>query len=84
MSNVTLDFKSRIKNPIFWVNIILSIGAPILAYYGISPKDVTSWSGLFDIIKNSLSNPYVVVMIVIAVWNTIINPVTKGVFDPKN
>ena len=69
------DWKERFKNKIFWVNTILAVSTPILAYFGISGSDLTTWGSLFVLILDALKNPYV------SLWNNVINPVTKGITD---
>ena len=75
------DWKERFKNKIFWVNTILSVATPILAYFGISGSDLTTWGSLFGLILDALKNPYVVGLVLVSLWNNVINPVTKGITD---
>ena len=74
-----INWVERIKNPIFWVNTILAIAMPIIAYYGMSAKDFTTWESIFKIILDALKNPYVLGLAFVSLWNNIINPVTKGI-----
>lgn len=76
-----MDWKSRVKNPIFWVNVLLAIGTPILTYFGITGSDLTAWGTLFNLILDALKNPYVVGTVIVSLWNTIYNPATKGIKD---
>ena len=76
-----INWTERIKNPIFWVNTILAIAMPIIAYYGMSAKDFTTWDSIFKVILDALKNPYVVGLVIVSLWNNIINPVTKGITD---
>lgn len=76
-----LDWKSRLINPIFWVNIALSVFVPIFAYFGVKAQDMTTWNTFFTILLDAIKNPYVVFTVVVSVWNTVINPTTKGVTD---
>ena len=75
------DWKERFKNKIFWVNTILAVATPILAYFGISASDLTTWGSLFGLILDALKNPYVVGLVLVSLWNNVINPVTKGITD---
>lgn len=72
---------SRLKNPIFYFNLLMAIGVPILAYFGLSGKDLTSWNTVFHLLLESIKNPYVLGLVVVSVWNTCINPTTKGIRD---
>ena len=38
-----INWKVRIKNPLFIVQIILAIFLPILAYLGLTVQDLVSW-----------------------------------------
>ena len=75
------DWKERFKNKIFWVNTILAVSTPILAYFGINGSDLTTWGSLFGLILDALKNPYVVGLVLVSLWNNVINPVTKGITD---
>ncbi|WP_250277719.1 phage holin [[Clostridium] colinum] len=76
-----IDWKARVKNPIFWINTIIAFLAPILVYYKVSSEDFTSWSSIFTIGLNALKNPYVLGLALVSLWNNIINPTTKGIRD---
>ena len=76
-----MNLKIRIKNWSFWVSIILAIFAPILAYFGITAADLTTWPALGEIIVDALSNPYVVCLIAVSIYNTLIDPTTRGIAD---
>ena len=75
------NWKKRFKNPIFWVNTLLAIATPILAYFGMSGVDLTTWDSVFNLVLNALKNPYVLGLVLVSLWNNIINPVTKGITD---
>lgn len=78
-----INWLVRAKNPLFWVQVVLSIIVPIGAYYGIEAKDVTSWAIVFETIGKALLNPYVVAMILISLYNTVIDFTTHGIGDSK-
>ncbi len=69
-----MDWKSRFKNPVFWINNGLAIVVPIMAYYNLQKEDFTTWISIYDVIKNSIKNPYVVLMVIVSLWNNITNP----------
>ena len=76
-----INWKEIFKNKIFWVNTILSVATPIFAYFGISGSDLTTWGSLFRLILDALKNPYVVGLVLVSLWNNVINPVTEGITD---
>lgn len=54
-----MNLKVRVKNPVFWVQIVLSILTPVLAYAGLTAQDLTTWSKVGELIVGAISNPYV-------------------------
>ena len=78
-----MNFKVRFKNPIFIAQLILAILTPILAYAGLTVQDLTSWTKLGQLLINALSNPYVLGLIAVSIWNALNDPTTAGVTDSK-
>nr|DAW58773.1 MAG TPA: holin [Caudoviricetes sp.] len=78
-----MNLKVRVKNWSFWVSIVISIFTPILAYFGITAQDITTWGKLGHIILNAISNPYVVLMILVSVYNTLVDTTTPGIKDSE-
>ena len=78
-----INWKVRFKNPLFIAQIFISILVPILTYFGLEAKDLTTWKSVFDLVVNALSNPYVVSMIVVSVFNAVNDPVTKRYSDSE-
>ena len=78
-----INFKARIKNPAFWISIVIAFFSPILAYMGITLESISSWQKLWQVVLEALKNPYVVALICVSIYNTIIDPTTKGFGDGK-
>ena len=76
-----MNLKIRFKNPVFIVQIILAILTPILAYAGLTFQDLTTWKALGDLLLGAISNPYVLGLIAVSVWNALNDPTTSGVKD---
>lgn len=76
-----INWTVRLKNPIWWVQIVLAMFTPILAYAGITAADVTTWKALGDLLLGAISNPYVLSLVVVAAWNAINDPTTAGGSD---
>lgn len=76
-----INWTVRIKNPVFWANIIMAIMAPVLVHLGINWEEVTTWAKLFEILVQAVSSPVICVAVVVSVWNAIIDPTTAGVKD---
>lgn len=78
-----INWKVRAKNPIWWVQIGMSILTPILAYAGLTAGDMTSWHALFSLLFDAVKNPYVLGLVAVSVWNAVNDPTTAGVGDSK-
>lgn len=78
-----INWKLRLKNKVFITQIILAVLTPILAYAGITASDITSWSILGNLFLDALSNPYVLSLVVVSVWNAVNDPTTKGISDSE-
>lgn len=76
-----INWKVRIKNPVWWAQTALAILAPMLAYAGVQAQEITSWPMLFSVMGQAFASPYICVTIVIALWNALNDPTTKGVGD---
>ena len=76
-----INWKVRIKNPAWWVQIVVAAAIAVLSYYGLNPEDMTSWGSVFNVIAQAFQNPYVVVMMIISIVNISIDPTSSGVSD---
>lgn len=76
-----INWKVRVKNPLFWAEVAASILLPILAYLGLSWQDMTSWAALGDVFVKAVQNPVIIVATIVSVWNAITDPTTKGISD---
>lgn len=78
---MNINLTVRKNNPVFWFNIILAIVGPVMAYFGLTGADFTTWPLVWDTIVKAVSNPYVIVTVIISVWNAINDPTTAGITD---
>ena len=76
-----INWKVRIKNPVFWVQIVVAVILPVLAYFGLSWEDMTTWGAIGQVLLDAVKNPVVIVSVVVSVFNTITDPTTKGLSD---
>lgn len=76
-----LNLKVRFKNPVFILQLVLSILTPILAYAGLTLQDITTWSALGHLLLNAISNPYILSVVFVSVWNALNDPTTAGLED---
>ena len=79
-----INWKVRIKNPLFWGQVVLAILTPILGYLGLTAQDITSWPKLGEILLCAIQNPYVLTLVAVSVFNAVTDPTTKGVSDSSN
>ena len=78
-----INWKVRFKNPVFWWSVTVAIIAPILTALGIEWQSVTSWARLWEIIREAVNNPVIVVAIAVSLYNTLVDPTTKGLSDSE-
>lgn len=76
-----INLKVRFKNPVFIVQVLLSILTPILAYMGLELSHLTSWAILGDAMLGAVSNPYVLGLVAVSLFNALNDPTTQGVSD---
>lgn len=79
-----INWKVRLKNPVFWVNIVLSVILPILAHLGMNWEDLTTWAALGGVFLSAVQNPVIMAAVAVSVWNAINDPTTAGLSDSKN
>ena len=78
---MNINWRIRIKNPAVWVSIAIAIVTPILAYFGLTAQDMTSWGAIWDVVVQAVSNPYVLLTVAVSVYNAVIDPTSTGVTD---
>lgn len=71
------------ENILFIVQVILSVVAPVLGYFGLQASDLTTWSMVWQTFLDAISNPYVVLIAAVSFFNAITDPTTKGFSDSK-
>ena len=76
-----INWKVRIKNPNFWIHVVISVIVPVMTYFGLTGADFTTWQMVFDTALNAIRNPYVVVSVIVSVWNAVLDPTTAGEYD---
>ena len=74
-----INIPVRFKNPWFWVGLC----GTILAAMGVSPEMFTSWDAVWEAVVNMVSNPYMLVSVVLAVLGVFVDPTTSGISDSK-
>ena len=65
----------------FIAQLLLAILTPILAYAGLTVQDMTTWQAIGNLLLGAISNPYVIGLVVISVFNALNDPTTTGITD---
>lgn len=78
-----INWKVRLKNPMFWAQLVLSVIMPILAYLGLTAEDLNSWARLDEVLLQAVSSPYILGLVIVSVYNAITDPTTSGFTDSK-
>lgn len=78
-----INWKVRMRNSMFWAQILLSVIMPILAYLGLTAEDLSSWSVLGEVLIKAVSSPYILSLVIVSVYNAITDPTTTGFTDSK-
>lgn len=76
-----MNLRVRLKNPVFWTQLSMSICATVLAYAGLTAADMTTWGALLDVARQALTNPYCVFLVVSNIWSALNDPTTSGLTD---
>jgi phi LC3 family holin len=78
-----INWEVRFSNPVFYAQLLLAILTPALAYLGMSFEDLTSWNEVGHIVEEAYSNPYLLGLIVISIFNATTDPTVSGVNDSE-
>ena len=78
-----INWKVRLKNPMFWAQLVMSVLMPILAYLGLTAEDLSSWAALGDVLLKAVSSPYILGLVIVSVYNAITDPTTSGFSDSR-
>ena len=82
---MSINWKVRFnrKNILFLSQVLLSVLVPILTYFGMQLSDFTSWHIVRDTLLQAVSNPYVIIMSLVSLFNAITDPTTQGISDSQ-
>ena len=78
-----MNWKVRFRNPGFWVQIVVSACAAVLAYAVLTAADLTTRESGGALFCNAVLNPYCLFLVLSSVWNAGNDPTTKGVADSE-
>lgn len=78
-----INWKVRLSNPHFYVQIILAILLPVLAIMQLQLEDLTTWSKLGDVLIGMIENPFILGTVFVSIYNSIVDNTTVGLGDSK-
>ena len=78
-----MNWKIRLRNPVFWVQVLTGAFATVLAYSGLTAESMTTWAGLWSVIVGAFSNPYCLFLVASNIWSALNDPTTAGVGDSE-
>jgi len=78
-----INWKVRFNNPTYYAQLILAILTPALAYLGLEFADLNTWGAVGKVVVEAYSNPYLLGLIVISVFNASTDPTVSGLSDSK-
>lgn len=81
MNKINWKVRFNKENILFITQVIISVVIPILTYFGLQASDLTTWSKVCETFVQAISNPYVVVMALVSLFNAITDPTTRGIGD---
>lgn len=79
----TINWKVRLKNPLFWAQAIAAVLSPILVGLGLQWEDMTSWAALWQALRNAVGNPVLLVAALASLWACVTDPTTEGLSDSQ-
>ena len=82
--NINWKVRFNRKNIMFLAQVVISVCVPVLTYFGLQASDMTTWAKVWETLIQAVSNPYVVLMAVVSLFNAITDPTTKGLGDSKD
>lgn len=83
VAGINLSARFDKNNITFIIRFILSLFVPVLAYFGLSLEDLTSWSALGSVFMDAISNPYVLGLTVFNALNNLPDSTSGGISDSK-
>ena len=81
MNKINWKVRFNKENMLFIAQVIVSVVIPILTYFGLQASDLTTWGKVWETFVQAISNPYVVIMALVSLFNAITDPTTKGIKD---
>lgn len=78
-----INLDVRLSNPQYWFMLAIAIVTPIVSYLGLNVSDIISWGVLMDMLCQAIMNPYLLVLVIVNVYNATVDGTTRGFKDSK-
>ena len=78
-----INWKVRLRNPVFWAEVAAAAVLPILAQLGLSWEDMDTWVALWEALTAAVKSPVILTAVGVSVWNAVNDPTTKGLSDSE-
>ncbi|MGE7840784.1 phage holin [Lysinibacillus sp. NPDC093712] len=76
-----INWKVRLKNPQFWIAIVVVFFANLFAMSGVTFEEINSWDQLGVLLLSALKNPYTFITLGAFVYATVIDFTTPKIGD---
>ena len=76
-----INWKVRLRNPLFWAELVAAIVLPAVTYLGLRWEDMTTWAALGGVLLEVVKNPVILVSVAVSLWNAVTDPTTEGLSD---
>ena len=80
---IGINLDVRFQNPQYWFMLAIAVITPIVSYLGLNVSDITSWSVLMDMLGQAIMNPYLLVLVIVNVYNATVDGTTRGFKDSQ-
>lgn len=80
---IGINLDVRFQNPQYWFMLAIAVITPIVSYLGLNVSDITSWGVLIDMIGQAIMNPYLLVLVIVNVYNATVDGTTRGFKDSQ-
>ena len=80
---IGINLDVRFQNPQYWFMLAIAVITPIVSYLGLNVSDITSWGVLMDMLGQAIMNPYLLVLVIVNVYNATVDGTTRGFKDSQ-
>ena len=78
-----INWRVRVKNPLWWAHVLGSVLLTALSYQQMEPAQLTDWGALWGMLRGIAGNPYLLGLCLWSVWSAINDPTVAGTSDSQ-